>query len=164
MTQQFKKVLPIILSIIFVGLFSNKSEAVVALKENYKKTEVTKKQSNKYFSKASLEKKLARKLNLKEKILLRITKRKLKKQQKRANKRLQKKSKRKGSGKNQIVALILAIVLGLLGVHRFYLGYTGMGVLYILTLGLLGIGLLIDIILLIIPNGLTPKGKNNYRD
>jgi len=29
---------------------------------------------------------------------------------------------------------------------------------------LLGIGWLIDIILLIIPNGLTPKGKSNYTD
>ena len=67
-------------------------------------------------------------------------------------------------GKLQIVALILCILLGLLGVHRFYLGYTGLGVLYILTLGLFGIGWLIDIILLIIPNGLTPKGKNNYRE
>ena len=39
-----------------------------------------------------------------------------------------------------------------------------MGVLYIFTLGLFGIGALIDLILLIIPNGLTPKGKSNYRD
>lgn len=81
---------------------------------------------------------------------------------------IKKKSERKastrGSGKNQIVALILCILLGLLGIHRFYLGYTGLGVLYILTLGLFGIGWLIDLILLIIPNGLTPKGKTNYRE
>ncbi len=67
-------------------------------------------------------------------------------------------------GKLQIVALILCILLGLIGVHRFYLGYTGLGVLYLLTLGIFGIGWLIDIILLIIPNGLTPKGKNNYKE
>ncbi len=66
-------------------------------------------------------------------------------------------------GKLQIVALILCIFLGLLGVHRFYLGYTGLGVLYLLTAGLFGIGWIIDIILLIIPNGLTPKGKENYK-
>lgn len=66
-------------------------------------------------------------------------------------------------GKLQIVALILCIFLGLLGIHRFYLGYTGLGVLYLLTAGLFGIGWLIDIILLIIPNGLTPKGKTNYK-
>lgn len=69
-----------------------------------------------------------------------------------------------GGGKSQIVALILCILLGVLGIHRFYLGYTGLGVLYLLTLGLFGIGWLIDLILLIIPNGLTPKGKTSYRE
>lgn len=67
-------------------------------------------------------------------------------------------------GKSQIVALLLCIFLGYLGVHRFYLGYTGLGVLYIFTLGLFGIGWLIDTILLIIPRGLTPKGMDSYRD
>lgn len=66
-------------------------------------------------------------------------------------------------GKLQIVALILCIFLGLIGVHRFYLGYTGMGILYLFTFGLFGIGWLIDLILLIVPNGLTPKGKSNYK-
>jgi hypothetical protein len=134
------------------------------VKENYKKTEISKNHNKNDFSKVSMEQKLGRKLNLKERILLKIAKRKFNKQQKRANKQLKNQSKRRGSGKIQIVAFILAIFLGLLGVHRFYLGYTGMGVIYILTLGLFGIGWLIDILLLIIPNGLTPKGQNNYRD
>lgn len=85
-----------------------------------------------------------------------------------ANEPFEKSSKAKTSGSNggklQIVALILCILLGLIGVHRFYLGYTGLGVLYLLTLGLFGIGWIIDIILLIIPNGLTPKGRNNYKE
>lgn len=164
MTQIFKQFFPIILSIIFVGLFSNTCDAAVALKENYKKAEITTKNINKNFSRTSLEKKLGRKLNLKERILLRISKRKFKRQQKRANEKLQMQSKRRKGGKSQVIALILAITLGLFGVHRFYLGYTGMGVLYIFTFGLIGIGWLIDIILLIIPNGLTPKGEKNYRD
>ena len=67
-------------------------------------------------------------------------------------------------GKMQIVALILCVFLGLLGVHRFYLGYSGMGVIYLFTFGLFGFGWLIDILLLIIPNGLTPKDKDSYRD
>lgn len=68
-----------------------------------------------------------------------------------------------GSGKSQLVALILCILLGLIGVHRFYLGYTGLGILYLLTFGLFGVGWLIDLILLIIPNGLSPKGRSSYR-
>ncbi|MEO5643525.1 MAG: TM2 domain-containing protein [Bacteroidia bacterium] len=66
-------------------------------------------------------------------------------------------------GKSQIVALLLCIFLGPLGIHRFYLGYTGMGILYLFTAGLFGIGWIIDIILLIIPNGLTPKGETSYK-
>lgn len=38
-----------------------------------------------------------------------------------------------------------SFILGLSGGHRFYLGQTGMGVLYLLTYGLCGIGNLIDI-------------------
>jgi TM2 domain-containing membrane protein YozV len=34
--------------------------------------------------------------------------------------------------KNKIVAAILAIVLGGLGIHKFYLGHTGKGILYLL--------------------------------
>jgi hypothetical protein len=35
----------------------------------------------------------------------------------------------KGNGKSWIVALLLCFFLGWIGIHRFYLGYTGMGVL-----------------------------------
>ena len=81
-----------------------------------------------------------------------------------SQKKAEKNNSAGGGGKSQIVALILCILLGLLGIHRFYLGYTGLGILYLLTLGLFGIGWLIDLILLIIPNGLTPKGKTSYRE
>lgn len=62
-----------------------------------------------------------------------------------------------GEGKNQLVALLLCIFLGGLGIHRFYLGHIGMGVLYLLTGGLCGIGWLIDTIL-ILTGDLKPKG------
>lgn len=39
---------------------------------------------------------------------------------------------------------ILLTFLGVFGVHRFYLGKWGTGILYLLTLGLLGIGLIYD--------------------
>lgn len=42
------------------------------------------------------------------------------------------------------VAWILLTFVGALGIHRFYLGKWGTGILYLLTVGLLGIGLIYD--------------------
>lgn len=50
------------------------------------------------------------------------------------------------SPKNKIVALILAILLGGLGIHRFYVGKIGTGIIWFLTAGCFGIGWLYDII------------------
>ncbi len=61
-----------------------------------------------------------------------------------------------------MVALILCILVGVLGIHRFYLGHIGIGVLYLLTGGLCGIGVLIDFILLL-TGGLKPK-NGKYKD
>lgn len=47
---------------------------------------------------------------------------------------------------NKTVDLILCICLGYLGVHKFYEGSIGMGVLYLCTGGLCGIGWIVDII------------------
>lgn len=44
------------------------------------------------------------------------------------------------------VALLLCIFLGFLGGHKFYEGKGGMGVLYIFTCGLFGIGIIVDLI------------------
>ena len=50
------------------------------------------------------------------------------------------------SEKSFVPTLILCLLLGGLGVHRFYVGKTGTGILMILTLGGLGIWSLIDLI------------------
>ena len=51
------------------------------------------------------------------------------------------------------VAFLLCFFLGFIGAHKFYEGKTGMGILYIFTLGLFGIGWLIDtLIILFKPN------------
>lgn len=51
--------------------------------------------------------------------------------------------------KNKWIALLLCLFLGYLGAHKFYEGKIGMGILYIFTVGLFGIGTLIDFITLL---------------
>jgi len=52
------------------------------------------------------------------------------------------------SDKSNTVALLLCFFVGFLGVHRFYVGKIGTGVLMLLTLGGLGIWNLIDFIII----------------
>ena len=63
------------------------------------------------------------------------------------------------SGKSQVTALLLALLVGGIGIHRFYLGYTWQGVVQLLTLGGLGIWSLIDLIR-IITGDLEPKNES----
>ena len=50
------------------------------------------------------------------------------------------------SSKDKTTALLLCIFLGAIGGHMFYVNKTGMGILYLFTGGLLGIGVIIDLI------------------
>ena len=49
------------------------------------------------------------------------------------------------SPKSKVIALLLCIFFGYWGVHYFYVGKIGKGLVYLLTFGLFGIGWLIDI-------------------
>jgi len=61
------------------------------------------------------------------------------------------------SDKNWIATLLLCIFLGGLGIHRFYVGKVGTGILMLLTGGVFGILWIIDIIMIAI-GSFTDKG------
>lgn len=64
-----------------------------------------------------------------------------------------------GEGKDWLTTLLLCIFLGGLGIHRFYTGHTGIGVVQLLTLGGCGIWVLIDLIMIIVGSFKDAKGN-----
>ena len=50
--------------------------------------------------------------------------------------------------KNKLTAILLSVFVGGLGIDRFYLGYTGLGVAKLLTCGGLGVWALIDLVMI----------------
>lgn len=59
--------------------------------------------------------------------------------------------------KNKWIAFLLCLFFGVWGVHKFYEGRILLGIVYILTGGIVGIGVIIDLIALLFkPNPYYP--------
>jgi len=67
------------------------------------------------------------------------------------------------SPKSRLVALLLCFFVGALGVHRFYVGKIGTGILELLTIGGCGIWVLIDLIMIAVGSFTDKQGLRVFR-
>lgn len=63
------------------------------------------------------------------------------------------------SDKDFVATLLLCFFLGSLGVHRFYVGKVGTGILMLLTFGGFGIWFIIDLIMIVTGNFKDKYGR-----
>ena len=61
--------------------------------------------------------------------------------------------------KGFVPAILLCFILGALGLHRFYVGKIGTGILMILTLGGLGIWVIIDFVMIVVGKFTDKEGR-----
>lgn len=63
------------------------------------------------------------------------------------------------SSRSRLAASLLCFFLGVLGVHRFYVGKVGTGILQLVTAGGLGIWMLIDLVLIVVGSFRDKEGR-----
>ena len=63
------------------------------------------------------------------------------------------------SSKDWLVTLLLCFFVGAFGIHRFYVGKTGTGILQLITCGGCGIWTIIDFIVIAMGNFTDAEGK-----
>jgi hypothetical protein len=63
------------------------------------------------------------------------------------------------SPSSRLVALLLCWFLGVFGIHRFYVGKTGTGLLWLFTFGLCSIGAIVDLIMIIVGSFTDSQGR-----
>lgn len=56
------------------------------------------------------------------------------------------------SNKSKGVAAVLCFFLGWLGIHRFYAGKVGTGIVWLITGGICGVGAIVDFIIILCGN------------
>ena len=63
------------------------------------------------------------------------------------------------SPKSRLVCLLLCWFLGVIGIHRFYVNKVGTGILMIVTLGGLGIWVIVDFIMIVCGSFRDKEGR-----
>lgn len=63
------------------------------------------------------------------------------------------------SDKKRLPVMLLCLFFGFLGVHRFYVGKIGTGIVWLLTGGFFGIGCTVDLIMIIIGSFTDMEGR-----
>lgn len=67
------------------------------------------------------------------------------------------------SNKSRLIAFLLCLFLGEFGIHRFYVGKVGTGMIWLISGGLLEIGWIIDLVM-IIAGSFEDKNGNKLVD